>query len=302
MPGKIVVIGSSNTDMVIKSQKFPLPGETILGGEFFMFAGGKGANQAVAAARLGGEVTFVARLGNDIFGKQAIAQFNKEGIQTAFIYTDETQPSGVALITIDDKGENTIVVASGANSRVNTQDIDRATEAIQAAAVILLQLEIPLDTVSYAIRKGYEQGKKIILNPAPAQQLPRELYHYLYIITPNETEAEIITGIRVTDERSAAEAAGVLRQYGVHSVIITLGAKGAYLLSGGFSGLIPAPAVQAVDTTAAGDVFNGALAVALAEDMPVVHAVTFANRAAAVSVTRMGAQSSAPYRTEVPIG
>jgi ribokinase len=300
MPGKIVVIGSSNTDMVIKSQKFPLPGETILGGEFYMFAGGKGANQAVAAARLGGEVTFVARIGNDIFGKQAIAQFKEEGIHTAFIYTDETQPSGVALITIDDEGENTIVVASGANSRVSTQDIDKATEAIQAAEVLLMQQEIPLTTVGYAIRKGYEQGKRIILNPAPAQAFPRELYQYIYIITPNETEAEKLTGIRVTDERTAGMAAGVLRQYGVHSVIITLGAKGAYLLNGDFSGLIPAPAVQAVDTTAAGDVFNGALAVALAEDLPIVHAVAFANQAAAISVTRLGAQSSAPYRTELP--
>jgi ribokinase len=299
MSGKIVVIGSSNTDMVIKSQKFPLPGETILGGEFFMFPGGKGANQAVSAARLGGQVTFVARTGNDIFGKQAIEQFTKERINIDFIQTDQKHPSGVALITVDATGENTIVVAAGANSQVSEQDIDEAMPAMQEAAVVLLQLEIPLAAVSYAIRRCNAYNNKIIVNPAPAQPLPQELYRYIHILTPNEREAEMLTGLPVKDESTAADAARAFRDKGIQTVIITLGARGAYLLSENFSGLISAPLVQAVDTTAAGDVFNGALAVAIAEGLPVSTAVEFANRAAAVSVTRMGAQSSSPYRSEV---
>jgi ribokinase len=264
-----------------------------------MFPGGKGANQAVSAARLGGQVTFVARTGNDIFGKQAIEQFTKERINIDFIQTDQKHPSGVALITVDATGENTIVVAAGANSQVSEQDIDEAMPAMQEAAVVLLQLEIPLAAVSYAIRRCNAYNNKIIVNPAPAQPLPQELYRYIHILTPNEREAEMLTGLPVKDESTAADAARAFRDKGIQTVIITLGARGAYLLSENFSGLISAPLVQAVDTTAAGDVFNGALAVAIAEGLPVSTAVEFANRAAAVSVTRMGAQSSSPYRSEV---
>jgi ribokinase len=301
MQGKIIVIGSANTDMVIKADKFPAPGETIIGGQFFMFPGGKGANQAVAAARLSGEVTFIAKVGNDIFGKQAVGQLRQERIHTDFVATDTSFPSGVALITVDAKGENTIVVASGANSNLLPKDIDRAMAEISHASVVLLQLEIPLPTVVYAIRKSHEMGRRIILNPAPAQALPEDVPSRLFMITPNETEAEILTGVKVVDEPSAYQAAQVLRQKGVQNVVITLGAKGAYLLSPRVSRLIPAPPVTAVDTTAAGDIFNGAVALGLSEGMPVEEAVQFACQAAAISVTRMGAQASAPYRKEISL-
>jgi ribokinase len=301
MHGKIVVIGSSNTDMVIKSDKFPLPGETILGGKFFMFPGGKGANQAVAAARLNGQVTFIARTGNDIFGKQAIGQFQKEGINTSFISTDSENPSGVALITVDGKGENTIVVAQGANGQLSEQDINKAIDTISEVDVVLVQLEIPIPTVAYAIKKSYDLGKKVILNPAPAQPISEEVLGCLYIITPNETEAEILTGIKVIDAASAARAAVELKRKGVQQVVITLGSKGAYIHTDSVSKLIAAPVVQAIDTTAAGDVFNGALAVATSEGFSIVSAVAFANAAAAISVTRMGAQASAPFRKEISV-
>jgi ribokinase len=299
MSGKIIVIGSTNTDMVIQSPKLPLPGETILGGQFFMFPGGKGANQAVAAARLGGDVTLVARTGDDVFGRQAVAQFQQEGIRTNFVSTDADQPSGVALIMVDSRGENSIAVAPGANASLRKSDIDRAGKELEAAEVGLLQLEIPLDTVLYAIERLHGLGAKVILNPAPARPLPTEVYPHLYLITPNETEAEILTGVRVTDTTTAAQAAQVLRKKGVQQVVLTLGAKGAYVCSDRFTGMVPAPVVEAVDTTAAGDVFNGALAVAIAEEMTLEAAVTFACRAAAISVTRMGAQASAPYLHEL---
>jgi ribokinase len=299
MSSKIIVIGSSNTDMVIQSPKLPLPGETILGGQFFMFPGGKGANQAVAATRLGGSVTFIARIGDDIFGKQAVAQFQKEGIQTRFVSTDPEQPSGVALIMVDNRGENSIAVAPGANALLSEADIDRASSELIAAKVGLLQLEIPLETVVYTINRLYNAGTKVILNPAPARPLPAEIYPNIYLITPNETEAELLTGIHVRDITTADRAAQILRKKGVGQVVLTLGAKGAYVCSEEFTGMVAAPLVEAVDTTAAGDVFNGALAVAIAEEMDLKEAVEFACRAAAISVTRMGAQASAPYLHEL---
>lgn len=299
--GKIIVIGSTNTDMVVKAAKLPFPGETILGGEFFMFPGGKGANQAVAAARLGGQVTLVARTGNDVFGKQAVGQFQKEGIDTRFIITDEENPSGVALIMVDAKGENVIAVAPGANASLSERDINQAIPYLQSVEVALLQLEIPLAVVVYAVQQLRESQKKVILNPAPAQLLPDELLDSLYLITPNETEAEILTGIRVTDLATAEQAARALREKGVRQVVITLGAKGAYVHTDQVATLIEAPQVQAVDTTAAGDVFNGALAVAIAGDAAIEAAVRFACRAAALSVTRMGAQASAPYWQEMQL-
>ncbi len=299
MSRKIIVIGSSNTDMVIQSPKLPLPGETILGGQFFMFPGGKGANQAVAAARLGGAVTLVARTGDDVFGKQAVAGFQQEGIHTGFVSIDSDQPSGVALIMVDAHGENSIAVAPGANASLRELDIDRAGSAIKSAEVGLLQLEIPLETVVYATSRLNSSGAKVILNPAPARPLPAEVYPHLYLITPNETEAEILTGVRVTDVTTADQAAQILRKKGVGQVVLTLGAKGAYVCSDGFTGMVAAPLVEAIDTTAAGDVFNGALAVAIAEEMDLKEAVEFACRAAAISVTRMGAQASAPYFHEL---
>ena len=296
---KIAVIGSSNTDMVIKTAHLPAPGETVLGGQFLMNPGGKGANQAVAAARLGGDVVFVAKVGDDIFGQEAVEGFKSEGINTDYIAVDPDHPSGVATITVDEQGENCIAVASGANSALGPADIDSAATQIEAASVLLMQLETPLGTVEHAASLGRKAGKTVILNPAPAQPLPDDLFALLDVITPNETEAEILTGIKVETEHDAEQAARTLRDKGVGAVIITLGSRGAFVLSESFLGLVPAPKVEPVDTTAAGDTFNGALAVGLAGGQTIEDAVAFANRAAAISVTRLGAQASAPKLEEL---
>lgn len=296
---RVVVVGSSNTDMVIRTARLPAPGETLLGGEFFMNPGGKGANQAVAAARLGGDVVFVARVGNDMFGKEAVRGFEKEGIDTEFIAADPEKPSGVATIMVDSKGENCIAVASGANNSLSAADVDRAMERIQAADVLLMQLESPIPTVEHAAEIGRRANTTVILNPAPARELSGRLLGMLDVITPNETEAEWLTGIKVGDVESAGRAAEALREKGVGTVIVTLGSRGAYVLSGSFCGLVPCRKVEAVDTTAAGDTFNGALAVGLADGLGIEAAVGFANRAAGVSVTRFGAQSSAPRLEEL---
>jgi ribokinase len=295
----IVVIGSSNTDMVIKTPHLPAPGETILGGNFFMNAGGKGANQAVAAARLGGEVTFVAKLGNDVFGKQAIELFNKENIKTEYIFIDDKNPSGVALITVDEKGENCIAVASGANGNLLVDDLKVLDNVIENADIILMQLEIPIETIEYVAEVAKQNEKKLILNPAPACKLSDELLSKVSVITPNEKEAEMLTGIGIEDIDSAKNAAKILSAKGIGTVIITLGEQGALLYHSNEYILIPSIKVNAVDTTAAGDVFNGALAVALSEQKSFEDAITFANNAAAISVTRLGAQASAPYRFEI---
>jgi len=296
---KVLVIGSTNTDMVVKSARIPAPGETILGGNFFMNAGGKGANQAVAAARLGGNVTFIAKTGNDLFGKQALELFKNEGINCNYLFVDETTPSGVALITIDAKGENCIVVASGANNNLTADEVLSAGAEFEATDVVLMQLETPIDTVLKTAEASSLLGKKVILNPAPACALPAELFKYLYLITPNETEAEILTGVVVTDTASATKAAMELQKMGVQHVIITMGSQGAFLYSEGKGQLIPSLKVEAIDTTAAGDTFNGALAVAIAEGKSLTQAVAFGNKAAAISVTRLGAQSSVPYLHEL---
>ena len=298
-PKKILIVGSSNTDMVIKTHKFPVPGETILGGRFLMNAGGKGANQAVAAARLGGLVTFVGKIGDDIFGKQAVQQLEDEGINVDFVAVDAENPSGVAMITVDRNAENSIVVAPGSNGTLSAIDFDRAVSKLDESDYVLMQLEIPIPTVEYIARQATQKQKKVILNPAPAASLSEELLKNLYLITPNETEAELLTGIKVTDETSAMKAASVLHEKGVDIVIITMGAAGAYLFAQGKSEIIKAPRVEAVDTTAAGDTFNGALVVALSEGKAIQEAIAFANKAASVSVTRIGAQSSVPYRKEI---
>ncbi|HTF21374.1 MAG TPA: ribokinase [Chryseolinea sp.] len=298
-PKRIVVVGSSNTDMVIKTESFPKPGETLLGGEFFLFPGGKGANQAVAAARLGGQVTFVAKVGNDVFGEKAREQFAKEGIAIEHIYVDRERPSGVALITVDGKGENTIVVAQGSNGTLSEEDVSQAAHLFDGQAIVLMQLEIPLNTVIHAARLARKQGAAVILNPAPARALPDELLAQITVITPNGTEAETLTGIKVTDSPSASAASQWFRNKGIHTVIITLGKDGAFVFDDAGPRLIESPKVTAIDSTAAGDVFNGALAVALSEGSAMNDAVSLANRAAALSVTRMGAQSSAPHRHEL---
>lgn len=295
----ILVIGSANTDLVVRTPRFPAPGETLLGGEFHTFPGGKGANQAVAATRLGGRVALVCKLGHDAFGQQALAGFRQEGLDTSHVLHDVQAASGVALITVNGAGQNTIVVVPGANAHLLPADLDQCTPLFEAAALVVVQLEIPLTTVAAAVAQARQRGTRVVLNPAPAVALPAAVYEGLFLLTPNETEAEVLTGICVSDATSALLAAQALVARGVQNVIITLGAQGVFLLTSTYTGLVPAPRVQALDTTAAGDVFTGALAVALAEGQDWQAAAAFACRAAALSVTRLGAQESAPYQHEV---
>ena len=299
---KIIVIGSTNMDMVVKTSHIPVPGETVLSGSFFMNPGGKGANQAVSVARLGGDVAFVSKVGNDVFGKQSTQLFEEEGIDIAHLLSDDTLPSGVALITVDRSGENSIVVASGANAGLTPADLEDALDKIAGAGIVLMQLEIPMETVHFAAIYAVKHGVKVILNPAPANTLPPKLLSCIDIITPNQSEAAMLSGINVTDAATAAQAAVAIHNLGVKSVIITMGAMGCVIYDKGEITLVPAQKVEAVDTTAAGDVFCGALAVALAEGGTLFDAVNFASRAAAISVTRMGAQPSIPYRKELITG
>jgi ribokinase len=296
---QIIVVGSSNTDMIIKLDHIPRPGETILGGEFVTAAGGKGANQAVAAARAGGKVTFVARVGRDMFGDQAIAGFVKEKINTDHVSRDKSRPSGVALIFVAKDGENSIAVAGGANNGLSATDVKKAKANIADAGMLIMQLETPLEAVQAAADLAAKAGVRVILNPAPARVLPDELLKKISIITPNETEAELLTGINVDSDQAAAQAADKLLARGVKTVIITLGSRGAFVVGDGVKKLVPGFKVKAVDTTAAGDTFNGALAVALVEGQTLTNAVRFANAAAALSVTRLGAQTSVPTRKEI---
>jgi ribokinase len=291
---KIIVIGSSNTDMVIVSDRLPKPGETILGGQFLLNPGGKGANQAVAAAKLGGETHFVCKVGNDVFGEMARKQFIETGIQSEFVQTDLENPSGVALINVDAHGENCITVASGANGSLSKADIDNASILFEKENILLIQLEIPLASVWYAVEKAASAGMKVILNPAPAAQIPDHIYPHLFAITPNETEIELLTGIAVTHLDDAKKAATLLIEKGVQHVIITLGAQGAYYQSTHEELFVPTQAVKAVDTTAAGDCFNGALAVALSQQKTWLDAINFSCRAATYSVMHAGAQASMP--------
>lgn len=300
MTKKIIVIGSSNTDMVVKSKALPRPGETILGGTFLMNAGGKGANQAVAAARLGGNVTFVAKLGKDIFGEESIAGFKKENINTDYVFTDAAAPSGTALIMVNEEGENCIVVAPGANAQLLPADIAQVN-TLGEAAVVLMQLETPMETIEAVTKITKANNQKMIINPAPAQPLGDELLNGLFLITPNETEAALLTGITVTDDTTASAAADIFLQKGVKNVIITMGKQGAYFQNSELRFSVAAPEVKAIDTTAAGDTFSGAMAVALTENMLWQQAVTFAVNAASIAVTRMGAQASVPYRNEIAV-
>jgi ribokinase len=299
MKNKIIVIGSSNTDMVLKTERFPKPGETILGGHFYVFQGGKGANQAVAAARLEGKVSFICKVGNDPFGNSAIQHYSNEGIDVSGISQDDTAPTGVAVITVNSEGENSIIVASGANANLSVADVENQIHLLDEAEWLITQLETPFPVIVYLAEYARIKQKKLILNPAPAAKLPAEVYHNLFLITPNESETELLTGIRILNVLSAQSAASVLKSMGVQNVIITMGSKGAYVDCDGFEGMVPSFKVTAIDTTAAGDVFNGALVVALAEGKVWEAAVLFASKAAAVSVTRMGAQSSAPTRNEI---
>jgi ribokinase len=296
----ILVVGSSNTDLIIKVPGIPRPGETILGGAFQTFPGGKGANQAVAAARAGGHVVFIASVGDDAYGREAISGYQADHINTGDIKICRNIPSGIAMITISESGENAIAVAPGANSHLFPEDLEEAEEAFHEADFMLIQLEIPLETVKKAVELGKELGTGVILNPAPAARLPDGILAATDIITPNETETEILTGIRVDSEESAARAADHLHDRGVATVIITLGSKGAFVSDrkSGTRAVIPGFRVTAKDTTAAGDVFNGQLAVSLAEGASLEDAVRTAHAAAALSVQKLGAQSSIPTREE----
>ncbi|MDE6507233.1 MAG: ribokinase [Alistipes sp.] len=296
---KIVVLGSSNTDLVVRTDRMPLPGETLLGDRFMMTAGGKGANQAVAVARLGDGVTFIAKVGRDMFGDNAVAGYEKEGIDTRTILRDDTAPSGIALITVDAQAENSIVVVPGANNNLSTADVDALRDKIESAQYLLMQLETPVAVVAYAAETARRAGVKVILNPAPAAELPAELLDGLYMITPNRTEAQMLTGIEISDWESAEQAAQALIGKGVQHVVLTLGSQGALVCDGRSFERIPALKVKAVDTTAAGDTFNGAMCVALSEGASLSDAVRFASRASAIAVTRLGAQASIPYRKEL---
>ncbi|MCX7918448.1 MAG: ribokinase [bacterium] len=295
----IVVVGSSNTDMVVKTPRIPVKGETILGREFIMVPGGKGANQAVAASRLGAQVTFIARVGNDIFGDSSLSNFIANRINTRYIQRDPETPSGVALIFVDEHGENVIVVAPGSNAKLSPDDVQQAEAIIRTAAVILLQLEIPIATVEYTVSLAQSYNVPVILNPAPATTLSPNLLHEITYLTPNETEASILSGIKVNDTSTAETAGKKLIELGVETVIVTLGAAGALVVTAETTKLIPAPKVTAVDTTAAGDAFNGGLAVALATGKSLLEAVQFANYVGALSVTKMGAQPSMPTYDDV---
>ena len=294
MNKKILVIGSSNTDMTIKAPRIPAPGETILGGEFKMGPGGKGANQAVAAARLGGDVSFVCKVGKDVFGEKSLEGYRKEGIDISnVIYSDK--PSGVALIMVDDNGENCISVAPGANGDITPDDILKISDVIRNAGFVVLQLEIPVESVLAAARIAHEAGAYVILNPAPACKLPAELFKYVSLATPNQTEIALMTGI----ENDVDAAMEKLQDMGVNDIILTLGSKGSAIWDGKKSEIIPARKVKAIDATAAGDTFCGALCVALSEGKTKREAVEFATKASALTVQKMGAQESIPYRKDI---
>ncbi|MGB2807875.1 MAG: ribokinase [Sedimentisphaerales bacterium] len=295
----IAVVGSSNMDLVVKSERIPVTGETILGGDFIMVPGGKGANQAVAAAKLGAKVFFIAKLGDDIFGSQSLNNFKKEGVNTRYVLQTKDAPSGVALIMVDDDGNNVIVVAPGANHKLTPEDVKEAESDIALSGALVAQLEVPIETIEFAAGLANKSNVPFILDPAPAQELSEQLLKMVDVLTPNETEARILTGIEVKDQKSAESAAQKLLECGVKNVILTMGAIG--YLSVGKEGkeFVAARKVTAVDSTAAGDAFTGSLAVGLARGQSLSEAALFANNVAAVSVTKMGAQPSMPTVQEV---
>ena len=296
---KIAVVGSSNMDLVVKSKRIPAVGETILGGDFIMVPGGKGANQAVAAAKLGAEVYFVAKLGNDVFAEQSLDNFNKETVNTKHVIQTSEAPSGVALILVDDGGNNLIVVAPGANQTLLPADVRRAESDIASCGAVVAQLEVPLETIECAAKMANDLKVPFVLDPAPARELGPELLRMVDVLTPNETEAQILTGIEVTDEESARAASRNLLERDIKAVILTLGDKGFLLADKEEARYVPAQKVDAVDSTAAGDAFTGSLAVGIAQNKALLDAALFANYVAALSVTKMGAQSSMPTLQEV---
>ena len=295
----VTVVGSFNTDLVVHTPRMPVKGETILGGPYHTGPGGKGANQAVAAARLNADVAMVVKLGQDDLGDQAEANLRNEGINPDYVLRTDASHTGVAFIIVDEDGENMIVVAPGVNTRLTPEDVDAARDAIVDADILLVELESPMETVERAIRVAHEAGVRVLLNPAPGQPLDAAMLAMVDVLTPNETEAEIITGRSVRSTNEAEAAAHQLLDTGVGVAIITLGANGALIVTEEGAQHVPGQKVDVVDTTGAGDAFNGALAVALAEGQPLVDAVAFANVAAALQVTKLGTAPAMPYRDDV---
>lgn len=286
-------------DLVVRSKRIPAVGETILGGDFLMVPGGKGANQAVAAAKLGAQVYFVARLGDDIFAEHSLVNFRKEGVDTRYVLQTPGVPSGIALIMVDEKGNNSIVVAPGANRRLSEKDVEAARADIARSGAVVCQLEVPLETVAFAAKIADEVDVPFILDPAPACRLGTDLLRLVDILKPNETEASILTGVKVQDEASAYRACEKLLKGGVRTVILTMGSKGYLLADQEGMEFVPGVKVRAVDSTAAGDAFTGSLAVGLAQGKSIAQAAWYANYAAALSVTKMGAQPSMPTAKQV---
>jgi len=299
MNKKLIVMGSVNADHILSVPRFPRPGETLKGQDYQVVFGGKGANQAVAAGRSGADVSFIACVGDDDLGQRMWTQFTMDGIDTQAVMSVPRMNTGIALIWVADSGENCIGISAGANAALTPERIEPYLGLIADAQMLLVQLETPLAGIESAARHARAHGTLVVLNPAPAATLPVSLLRLVDVITPNETEAEALTGITVNTEQDAQRAADVLREYGIKVVLITLGARGVWLSENGVGELIPGFSVQAVDTTAAGDTFNGALVTRWLEGRPIREAIRFAHAAAAISVTRRGAQPSVPTRQEV---
>lgn len=295
---KIIVVGSSNVDLTVRVRRLPLPGETIRGATLLRTNGGKGANQAVAAARLGADVVFITCLGNDASGGMLSAQFAADGIDTSCIKLSAT-PTGTALIFVDDNAENCIAVAPGSNNDLLPADIDAARSTMEGASYLLVQLVIPMPTVVRAVELAHSLGIKTIMNPAPMNPVPEDLFSRIWLITPNQTEAEQLTGVHVESEDDAARAAEVLFAKGVKNVIVTMGSKGSLVCTPEGREFVPSRKVKAIDTTGAGDVYNGALVAALSQGKSLIEAARVATLASSIAVTRMGAQTSAPYANEI---
>jgi len=299
MNKKILVIGSTNVDFLIRSEKIPVPGETVTGGVFMQNFGGKGANQAVGAARAGGSVTFVTCLGDDLFAGEMIRSFNNDGMDTRFVYRDPDAATGSALIMIDSSGRNSISVAPGANFKLSTRHIDQVSDQIGESEIVVLQMEIPVETTAYAIAMAKRFGKRVLFNLAPAMPFDLTMLQGVHTFVVNEVEAAMVTGLSVEMDEEIKRAGEVLLSLGPELAIITLGEKGSFLASANQQLFIPAFRVQAVDTTAAGDIYCGTLATGLTEGLAPAEAIRLASAASAISVTRMGAQPSAPTRKEI---
>jgi ribokinase len=299
MKNKILVIGSTNVDFIIKTEKLPAFGETVTGGVFFQNFGGKGANQAVGAARAGGNVTFVTCLGEDLYAENLIENFRKDKIETRYVFRDPDEATGSALIMLDKDGNNYISVASGANYKLTPSHIDQALKTILEAEMIVMQMEIPFDTTSYVFELAEKHNIKVLFNLAPARPFDLSVLKKTYAFVVNEVEASMVTGLKVETDDEIKTASQELLKLGCKIAIITLGARGSYIASSEFRGIVPAFKVKAVDTTAAGDIYCGSLAVAMVEGKSLTDAVKFAGAASAISVTRLGAQPSAPWRKEI---